>query len=108
MQRKIMPDIVNKQSISALKPDNTVYEAATMMAKVNVAAIVVEDDKGLMTGIVTERDLTRRVAQAVGQPAASHQESDRSGDGGDTRISDKTSDSHAVPPDTESDHVSAA
>ena len=45
MQRKIMPDIVNKQSISALKPDNTVYEAATMMAKVNVAAIVVEDDK---------------------------------------------------------------
>ena len=61
MQRKIMPDIVNKQSISALKPDNTVYEAATMMAKVNVAAIVVEDDKGLMTGIVTERDLTRRV-----------------------------------------------
>ena len=61
MQRKIMPDIVNKQSISALKPDNTVYEAANMMAKVNVAAIVVEDDKGLMTGIVTERDLTRRV-----------------------------------------------
>jgi len=61
MQRKIMPDIVNKQSISALKPDNTVYEAATMMAKVNVAAIVVEEDKGLMTGIVTERDLTRRV-----------------------------------------------
>ena len=42
MQRKIMPDIVNKQSISTLKPDNTVYEAATMMAKVNVAAIVVE------------------------------------------------------------------
>ena len=65
MQRKIMPDIVNKQSISALKPDNTVYEAATMMAKVNVSAIVVEDDKGLMTGIVTERDgglgLSRRI-----------------------------------------------
>ncbi|MAF95214.1 MAG: CBS domain-containing protein [Rhodospirillaceae bacterium] len=61
MQRKIIPDIVKKQSISALKPDNTVYEAATMMAKVNVGAIVIENGKGLLTGIVTERDLTRRV-----------------------------------------------
>lgn len=61
MQRKIMPDIVKKQSISALTADKTVYEAATMMAKVNVAAIIVEDDKGLLIGIVTERDLTRRV-----------------------------------------------
>ena len=61
MQRKIMPDIVKKQTVSALKADNTVHEAATMMAKVNVAAIIVEDDKGLLTGIVTERDLTRRV-----------------------------------------------
>ena len=61
MQRKIIPDIVKKQTISALKADNTVYEAATMMAKVNIAAIVVEDDKGLLTGIVTERDMTHRV-----------------------------------------------
>ena len=68
MQWKIMPDIVKKQSISALKPDNTVYEAAIMMAKVNVAAIVVEDDKGLLTGIVTERDLTRRCRPTVHVP----------------------------------------
>ena len=58
-------------------------------------------------GLRLGSDLTRRVAQAVGQPPASDQESDRSGDGGDTRIFDEATDSHGFPPDTKSDHLSA-
>jgi CBS domain-containing protein len=61
MQRKIMPDIVKRQTISALKPENTAYEAATMMTTANIGAIVVLDAKGRLTGIVTERDMTRRI-----------------------------------------------
>ena len=61
MERKIMPDIVKRQTISSLKPDNTAFEAATMMATANIGAIVVVDKKGLLSGIVTERDMTRRV-----------------------------------------------
>jgi CBS domain-containing protein len=61
MQRKIMPDIVKRQTISALKAENTAYEAATMMTKANIGAVIVLDAKERLTGIVTERDMTRRV-----------------------------------------------
>ncbi|HEX9569853.1 MAG TPA: CBS domain-containing protein [Rhodospirillales bacterium] len=61
MQRKIMPDIVKRQTISSLKPENTAHEAATMMLKANIGAVVVLDKQGRLTGIVTERDMTRRV-----------------------------------------------
>ena len=61
MKRKIMPDIVKRQTISSLKLDNTAFEAATMMATANIGAIVIVDKKGNLSGIITERDLTRRV-----------------------------------------------
>lgn len=61
MQRKIMPDIVKRQTISSLKSDNTVLEAASMMVKANIGAVVVLDGKDRLIGIVTERDMTRRV-----------------------------------------------
>lgn len=61
MQRKIMPDIVKRQTISSLKSDNTVLEAATMMVKANIGAVVVLDGKDRLIGIVTERDMTRRL-----------------------------------------------
>jgi signal-transduction protein with cAMP-binding, CBS, and nucleotidyltransferase domain len=61
MQRKIMPDIVKRQAISSLKPENTAYEAATVMVKANIGAVVVLDKQDCLTGIVTERDMTRRV-----------------------------------------------
>lgn len=61
MDRKIIPDIVSRQVISSLKSDNTVFEAASLMVKANVAAIIVVDDKDRLTGIITERDVTRRV-----------------------------------------------
>ncbi len=61
MKRKIIPDIVPKQLIHALPPDSTVFDAAKLMVKLDIGAIVVTSDDGLMAGIVTERDLTRRV-----------------------------------------------
>ncbi len=61
MKRKIMPDIIKQQVIRSLKPDNTVIEAATLMTSANIAAIVVLDEDGKLVGIITERDMTRRV-----------------------------------------------
>jgi len=61
MQRKIMPDIIKQQVISSLKQDSTAYEAASLMTSANIAAIVIVDDNNKVSGIITERDLTRRV-----------------------------------------------
>jgi len=61
MDRKIMPEIVKKQTISSLKQGNTAFEAATLMTTANIGAIIIVDDDGNLSGIVTERDMTRRV-----------------------------------------------
>ena len=61
MHSRIMPDIVKNQTICGQLETNTVYEAVCRMAFCDVAAIVVMDDEGILRGIVTERDITRRV-----------------------------------------------
>lgn len=61
MQRKIMPDIVKRTTISSLKAGDTAFDAATLMAKDNIGAVVILDDGGKLAGIITERDMTRRV-----------------------------------------------
>ena len=61
MRLRIIPDIVNDQKLSILSKQNTAREAAKQMAEKDIAAIVVTDDGGKLLGIVTERDLTRRV-----------------------------------------------
>jgi len=61
MQRRIIPDIVEDQKICALSDNSTVYTAAKQMVDYNVAAIVVTGEGGKLLGIVTERDMTRRV-----------------------------------------------
>jgi len=61
MQRKIIPDIIRQQVISSLKQDSTAFEAASLMTSANVAAIVIVDGNNQISGIITERDLTRRV-----------------------------------------------
>jgi len=69
MQRKIVPDIVKRQAIQSLKSDNTALDAANLMGSANIGAIVVVDDDGALTGIITERDMTRRVVAAGIDPA---------------------------------------
>jgi CBS domain-containing protein len=60
MQRKIIPDIVDGQTIHKLPPTASVRDAARMMQANNVAAVVVTEGARLV-GIVTERDITCRV-----------------------------------------------
>lgn len=61
MQSRIIPDIVQDQSICSLPEMSTVHEAARQMTECNVAAVVVVDEDGVLHGIVTERDITRRL-----------------------------------------------
>jgi CBS domain-containing protein len=59
-QLRIIPDIIQNQTIVSLSAASTVLEGAKMMAEKHVAAIVIVDD-GKISGIITERDLTQRV-----------------------------------------------
>lgn len=61
MNRKIIPDVVRRDEICALKPSTTAREAAEQMAARNISAVVVVDDAEQLIGIVTERDFTRQV-----------------------------------------------
>ncbi|MEK7821045.1 MAG: CBS domain-containing protein, partial [Pseudomonadota bacterium] len=61
MQRKIIPDVVPRRNIRALKKKDTVLDCVKMMAEINVAAMIVVDDDGRLIGIVTERDLVQRL-----------------------------------------------
>ncbi len=68
MQLTIIPDIVSEQTIHGLPKSSTALEAAKEMTKSNIGAIVVVDDDGKLAGIVTERDMTRRVLAAELDP----------------------------------------
>ncbi len=61
MHRFIIPDVIKEHSVMALKRADNAFIAATEMKKANIAAILVMDDDDKLEGIVTERDLTRRV-----------------------------------------------
>ena len=61
MVPKLIPDVVSGQTIRALRPADSAHDAARLMREHDISAIVVLDDAGSLVGIVTERDLTRRV-----------------------------------------------
>ena len=61
MHRKVIPDIVKATDILTMTTDGSVAEAAKLMARKNVAAIIVVDKTGIVSGIVTERDLCQKV-----------------------------------------------
>ncbi len=58
---KIIPDIIHEQKLCAMQAEGRVDEAARRMSYFNVGAIVIVDDRRQVIGIVTERDITRRV-----------------------------------------------
>jgi len=68
MHRRIIPDIVKDQSIHALPPDGTVLEAAKLMSNRDVGAVLVVEKDGRLAGIVTERDITRRIVASGQDP----------------------------------------
>lgn len=61
MPLKIIPDVVSNQTIHSLRGSSTAQDAARAMMKNDVSAVVVVDEKDKLIGIVTERDMTRRV-----------------------------------------------
>ena len=61
MHRKVIPDIVKITDILTMKSDGSVSEAAKLLARKNVAAMIVVDEFDNVSGIVTERDLCQKV-----------------------------------------------
>lgn len=49
-------------SLWSVTPDTTVFEAIKLMAEKNIGALPVLTSDGRITGIMTERDYTRKVA----------------------------------------------
>jgi CBS domain-containing protein len=66
---KIIPDVVHDQKLCAMQANGRIDEAARRMSFFNVGAIVIVDEQGRLVGIVTERDITRRVVAEGLDPA---------------------------------------
>ena len=58
---RIHPNVLKEQIIHGLGPKDTVLDGASLMNSHDISAIVIFGDDGKLVGIVTERDLTRRV-----------------------------------------------
>ncbi|MEB3851591.1 MAG: CBS domain-containing protein [Desulfurococcales archaeon] len=48
--------------------DATVYQAAVIMAENNIGSLIVVDENGSLLGIVTERDIVRKVVAKAADP----------------------------------------
>ncbi|MFT5173950.1 MAG: putative transcriptional regulator [Gammaproteobacteria bacterium] len=64
MEFTVIPDVVCKQTIRSMLACETALSAAQCMNEHDISAILVVDADGLLIGIVTERDLARRVVAA--------------------------------------------
>ena len=68
MASTIIPDVVRDQEIHSLGEAGTAHEAARMMAEHDISAVVVVDENALLIGIVSERDMARRIVAADLKP----------------------------------------
>ena len=64
MSLTIVPDVIDAQSVHALRPADTAAAAASLMDQHNISAVIVCGEAGGLLGIVTERDLSRKVVAA--------------------------------------------
>lgn len=64
MHRSIIPDVIKEHQVHSLLRTDNALEAAIEMNKHNIAAVLITDQNGDLEGIVTERDLTRRILAA--------------------------------------------
>ena len=60
MPMKIIPDVVNNQKIQCVTGSTTVQEAAKILAKHHIGALLVTK-RNRLEGIFTERDLSARI-----------------------------------------------
>ncbi len=61
MQRKIVPNVVQRTQVVTVVSGDSVFETAKLMTINNIAAMVVANEQGRIIGIVTERDITQRI-----------------------------------------------
>lgn len=61
MPNRTLRDVIDGQSIVCAIAETSVRAAAVAMANAKVGAILVVDDKGLLSGLFTERDILNRV-----------------------------------------------
>ncbi len=69
MPGKIVPNIINDQTLHTLRPDSSVHEAAKLMAAKHISAVLITENNHLV-GIVTERDMTAKVLANAMDPDA--------------------------------------
>ena len=60
MRRRVYPDVVNGQDLVCLPLKGTARAAARLMAQKRVSSVLVTDE-GRLLGIVTVRDITRKI-----------------------------------------------
>ncbi|ASP33841.1 CBS domain-containing protein [Labrenzia sp. VG12] len=53
--------------VFSLRPQNTLHEAVVMLRDKKIGAVVVKDSEGKLQGILSERDIVRRLAETPGQ-----------------------------------------
>ena len=71
MKRKIVPDIVKPTDVARAEVTDTIASASKLMRDRKIAALIVTDDAGKLSGIVTERDIVfRAVADGVDTSSA--------------------------------------
>ncbi len=61
MDKKIVPDVINNQTIWSTSKDASVFEAAQLMSEKKIGGVLVISEPNQLVGIVTERDLTTKV-----------------------------------------------
>ena len=64
MAPKRIRDLIAAQTVQSLQPSDTAHAAARLMSEHNVSAVIVAEADQALVGIVTERDLSRRVVAA--------------------------------------------
>ncbi|MBC6444017.1 MAG: CBS domain-containing protein [Alphaproteobacteria bacterium GM202ARS2] len=68
MQRKIIPDVVAPSNVHAITAQESALRAAQLMDDKNISALVVLDSNKMLQGIITERDILRKVTAQKKDP----------------------------------------
>ncbi len=64
MTLKVIPDVVSNQALLCLRADDKAIDVARHMEAHEISAVMIVDEGGKLIGIVTERDITRKIVAA--------------------------------------------
>lgn len=72
MSLSLIPDVVDQRTVHTLGLRDTAMAAGRRMVEFNISAVLIVDGEGGLLGIVTERDLSRRVVAENRVAAETH------------------------------------